>query len=337
MVHSIISVATLVSTIISFDGVQGLLFPFLNNRFHIRTSQLLLYRSEDGGIHNSNVQQNVQIGSIALVGAGPGSPDLLTIQAMRLIKEADLVISDRLVSKDILDLIECELKIARKRPGCAELAQDEIYEWTRDAFKAGKNIVRLKIGDPFLFGRGGEEIIEFRKLGVEPIVVPGVSSSYAAPLSANIPLTHRGTSNSVLITTGYGKDSSIIEVPEYCSDRTVVLLMAVGRIEEIASNMTMKGYPVDTPVAIIERATTPQQRTLLGTLGTIGAIAKRDNAQAPSTIIVGEVVNVLRIDNSTSVNVMNSDMRNDDAILVNELETLKQVQTPPVPIIKVPN
>jgi uroporphyrin-III C-methyltransferase len=233
-------------------------------------------------------------GSIALVGAGPGDPDLLTVQAIKMIKQASLVISDRLVSKEILDLVECELRIARKRPGCAEEAQDEIYEWTKEAILEGKNVVRLKIGDPFLFGRGGEEVLEFRKLGVEPVVVPGVSSSYAAPLVGNIPLTHRGVSNSVLITTGYGRDSTVVEVPEYRADRTVVLLMAVGRIAEIASNMTAAGYPSDTPVAIIEKATTPEQRTLTGTLETIAYVAKRDEAKAPSTIIVGEVVNVLR-------------------------------------------
>lgn len=231
---------------------------------------------------------------MALVGSGPGDPDLLTVQAVRMLKEASLVISDRLVSKEILALVDCELRIAKKRPGCAEEAQEEIYEWTREAVLAGRNVVRLKIGDPFLFGRGGEEVLEFRKLGVEPIIVPGVSSSYAAPLAANIPLTHRGVSNSVLISTGYGREQSVVEIPEYVSDRTVVLLMAVGRIGEIAANMTAMGYPKTTPVAIIERATTPEQRTLIGTLETIDFVAKRDEAKAPSTIIIGEVVNVLR-------------------------------------------
>ena len=184
---------------------------------------------------------SVPLGSVSLVGAGPGDPDLFTVQAVRLLSQASLVISDRLVSKEILAMIKCELRIAKKRPGCAEEAQEEIYTWTKDAVLAGKHVVRLKIGDPFLFGRGGEEVLEFRKLGVEPLLVPGVSSAYAAPLSAKIPLTHRGISNSVLISTGYGKNEAVIEIPEYSSDRTVVLLMAVGRIDEIAKNMTMIG------------------------------------------------------------------------------------------------
>jgi uroporphyrin-III C-methyltransferase len=221
------------------------------------------------------------LGSVSLVGAGPGDPDLLTVQAVRLLSQAALVISDRLVSKEILNMIKCELRVAKKRPGCAEEAQEEIYQWTKEAVLQGKHVVRLKIGDPFLFGRGGEEVIEFRKLGIEPLLVPGVSSSYAAPLAAKIPLTHRGVSNSVLISTGYGKNEAVVEIPEYSSDRTVVLLMAVGRIDEIATNMTMMGYPKNTPVAIIEKATTPLQRTLTGTLEDIGFVARRDGACAP--------------------------------------------------------
>jgi len=234
------------------------------------------------------------LGTLALVGAGPGDPDLLTIQAIRLLKNASLVIADRLISKEILSLITCELRIANKKPGCAEEAQDEIYKWVIDAISSGRNVVRLKIGDPFLFGRGGEEVLEFqKKIGISVTVAPGISSSYAAPLSSGIPLTHRGISNQVLISTGYGKESSVVDVPSFSSDRTIVLLMAVGRIEEIARNMIAQGYPVSTPVAIIERATTPDQRTLFGTLENIAQIAKDQQAKAPSTIVIGEVVNVL--------------------------------------------
>lgn len=232
-------------------------------------------------------------GTVALVGAGPGDPKLLTLQALEFLKNANLVIADRLISQDILDLIECEIRVAKKQPGCAEEAQDEIYEWVKEAVLQGRNVVRLKIGDPFLFGRGGEEIIEFRKLGVEPSVAPGISSSYCAPLVAGIPLTHRGSSNQVLITTGYGKDGSSVDVPEYCPERTVVLLMAVGRIAEIAGNMTAVGYPLDTPVAIVEKATLSDQRTITSTLQHIGAIAKEMHVRPPSTIIIGDVVNVL--------------------------------------------
>ena len=243
-----------------------------------------------------DINNNKKIGTIALVGAGPGDPNLLTLQAVNVLKKAELVIADRLISKEILDMITCELLIAKKRPGCADEAQDEIYQWVEDAVLKGKNVVRLKIGDPLLFGRGGEEILEFRqKLGINPLVVPGISSSYAAPSSAGIPLTHRGVSSQVLISTGYGKNSTYVDIPQYHSDRTIVLLMAVGRIDEITSNMTsILGYPNHTPVAIIEKATTNDQRILLGTLKNISSIAIEQQAKAPATIIIGEVVNVLK-------------------------------------------
>jgi len=251
-----------------------------------------LYSLRGRSVQKSFVELDA-LGSIALVGAGPGDPELLTLQAVRLLKNASLVISDRLVSPEILQLVTCKLLIARKLPGCAEEAQDEIYEWAKEAVLRGENVVRLKIGDPYLFGRGGEEVLEFRKLGLEPLVAAGVSSSYSAPLSSGIPLTHRGVANQVLITTGYGRDSTKVDLPPFSSDRTVVLLMAVGRLAEIVQNMTQSGYPSNTPIAIIERATTPQQRTIYGTLATIVGIADREQPKAPATIIVGEVVSVL--------------------------------------------
>jgi uroporphyrin-III C-methyltransferase len=234
------------------------------------------------------------MGSIALVGAGPGDPDLLTIQAMKLLDQASLVIADRLIAKEILQLVKCELKIANKKPGCAEEAQEEIYEWVKQAVREGKNVVRLKIGDPYLFGRGGEEVLEYRKeLGIEPIVAPGLSSSYVAPLVAKIPLTHRDVSNHVVISTGYGKNGSTVDVPNYNEERTVVLLMAIGRLNEIIEMMKGKGYPLDTPVAIIENASTPRERVLLGSVESICEIAKKQEAKPPAIIVVGRVVGVL--------------------------------------------
>lgn len=234
-------------------------------------------------------------GTLALVGAGPGDPDMLTLQAVKLLNNASLVIADRLISKEILEMIKCEVKVANKLPGCADEAQEEIYKWIYDAVIDGRNVVRLKIGDPFLFGRGGEEVLRMKEsLGIDPLIAPGISSSYAAPLAANIPLTHRGISNQVLISTGYGKNSEVIDIPEYNNDRTVVLLMAVGRIDDIAKNMTeCKAYPRETPVAIVEKATTPHQRTLIGTLGTIGHIARVQKSKAPATIVVGKILLLL--------------------------------------------
>lgn len=244
---------------------------------------------------NMRVQEPSKAGHISLVGAGPGDPNLLTLQAMKLIQKADLVIADRLISQEILDLVSCDLKIANKYKGCAEEAQQEIYRWTNEAYAAGKHVLRLKIGDPFLFGRGGEEVLYFRKThGIDIDVVPGVSASYAAPLVANIPLTHRGASNRVVISTGHGQENSYVNVPPYDKDQTVVLLMAVGRLDNITKQMLTQGYPPSTLVAIIEKASTPQQRTIVDRLDTIAATGKEADAKPPATIVVGSVVGVLQ-------------------------------------------
>lgn len=216
--------------------------------------------------------------------------------------------------------------MARKMPGCAELAQEEIYWWAHEALKEGKHVVRLKIGDPFVFGRGGEEVLTFRRFGVEPTVIPvrvlstcgaflslsvhhlthitqmhvpscmlqGVSAAFAAPLLGSIPVTHRGVSNQVVLCTGYGRDGTSPDLIQYHKEQTIVFLMAVGRLDELCNRLvTMAGYPSKTPVAIVERAGCPNQRTVVGTMETIAAMAIKYNIQPPSTIVVGEVVNVL--------------------------------------------
>jgi uroporphyrin-III C-methyltransferase len=235
-------------------------------------------------------------GRITLVGSGPGDPDLLTVSAYRLLTENPdaLVIADRLVSKEILDLISGEIKVARKLPGCAELAQEEIYWLSYQALNQGKHVIRLKIGDPFVFGRGGEEVLKFRKFGVEPTVIPGVSAAFSAPLLGSIPVTHRGVSNQVVMCTGYGREGTSPDLIQYHKEQTIVFLMAVGRLRELCQRLTsMAGYPTKTPVAIVERAGCPNQRTVVGTMETIADLAEKHNVKPPSTIVVGEVVNVL--------------------------------------------
>ncbi|KAL3804951.1 hypothetical protein ACHAW5_011081 [Stephanodiscus triporus] len=234
-------------------------------------------------------------GRITLVGAGPGSPDLLTIAAHRIISDPDaFVVVDRLVSDEILNLVRGETRIANKHPGCADIAQDEIYRWCREGVIAGRHVVRLKIGDPFVFGRGGEEVLEFRKFGVEPRIVPGVSAAFSAPLLGSIPVTHRGVSNQVVMCTGYGREGTSPDLIRYHEEQTVVFLMAVGRLRSLCVNLVEKaGYPEYTPVAIVERAGCPDQRTVVGTVGTIADIAEENDVRPPSTIVVGEVVNVL--------------------------------------------
>jgi len=234
-------------------------------------------------------------GRITLIGSGPGDPDLLTMKAYRLLQDPDaLVIADRLVSQEILDLVQGEIKVARKLPGCAENAQSEIHWWAYQGLADGKHVIRLKIGDPFVFGRGGEEVLQFRKFGVESKVVPGVSAAFSAPLLANIPVTHRGFSNQVVMCTGYGREGSSPDLIQYHEEQTIVFLMAVGRLRVLCERLiNLAGYPQDTPVGIIERAGCPNQRIVIGDMQTIADIAEKHNIQAPSTIVVGKVVNVL--------------------------------------------
>lgn len=230
-----------------------------------------------------------------MLGSGPGDPELLTVAAYKLLMDPNIyVICDRLVSDEIQDIITGPVVVARKQPGCAESAQEEIYWLAHEALQQGKHVVRLKIGDPFVFGRGGEEVLMFRKFGVEPKVIPGVSAAFSAPLLASIPVTHRGVSNQVVMCTGYGRDGTSPDLIQYHKEQTIVFLMAVGRLGELCQRLvTLAGYPSTTPVAIVERAGCPNQRTVVGTMETIATLAKDYNIQPPSTIIVGDVVNVL--------------------------------------------
>jgi uroporphyrin-III C-methyltransferase len=242
-------------------------------------------------------------GKVTLVGSGPGDPDLLTVAAYRLLTEHKdaLVISDRLVSPEILALIPGEVKIARKLPGCAEMAQEEIYWWAYQALNQGRHVIRLKIGDPFVFGRGGEEVLTFRQFGVNPTVIPGVSAAFSAPLLGSIPVTHRGVSNQVVMCTGYGREGTSPDLIRYHEEQTIVFLMAVGRLGELCQRLIEKaGFPSDTPVAIVEKAGCPDQRTVVGNMMTIADIAKEHQIKPPSTIIVGKVVNVLLEEDATT-------------------------------------
>jgi len=237
-------------------------------------------------------------GRITLVGSGPGSPSLLTLAAHSLITDpTNLLIVDRLVSAEIRTLMDeagVNYKIANKTPGCQMAAQDEIFEWCLQGLRKGKHVVRLKIGDPFVFGRGGEEVLQFRQFGVEPTVIPGVSAAFSAPLLASIPVTHRGISNQVVMCTGYGKNNTSPDLIQYHPEQTVVFLMAVGRLRKLCHSLIHQaGYPPQTPVGIVERAGCPEQRTVVGTMESIADLAERYNVRPPSTIVVGEVVNVL--------------------------------------------
>jgi len=233
-------------------------------------------------------------GRITLVGAGPGDPDLLTVKAYRIIQEAELVVSDNLVPKPILSLVRGELFVAlKKSEGRADQSQDELMNVALEGAKRGRRVIRLKNGDPFVYGRGGEEVLFFRKHGFEVDVIPGISSCLAAPLSGLVPITHRGVADQFLVATGQGKNGSIPEIPPYAHHRTTVFLMSVARMADLARDLVAHGYPENCPVAVVEKATFPDQRVLRGTLATIADISQTEKIQSPSTIIIGNSVNAL--------------------------------------------
>jgi len=231
-----------------------------------------------------------------IVGAGPGDAALLTIAAKRAIHEADVVIADRLVSEQTLALVRGELIMSRKVKGCANKAQEELHQWTLEALKQGKDVVRLKGGDPFLYGRGAEEIHVFRKAGFSVEVIPGISSAFAAPMSAGIALTTRGVADQVMIATGHGMNDSVPkDMASYNAGRTTVYLMSVGRMQGLMKRLLdpSVGYPFQTPVAVIEKATTLDQRTIRGTIETIYDLCKAEDVQSPATIVVGRAAEAL--------------------------------------------
>ena len=238
-------------------------------------------------------------GKVYLVGAGPGDPKLLTVKAVELIKEADVIIYDRLVNEAILDLAnkKAERIYVGKRTGKHEVPQDKITELIIEKAQVAEKIVRLKGGDPFMFGRGGEEAEALVEKGIEFEVVPGVSSAIVAPMYAGIPLTHRDYASSVAIITGHraGEGERVINWAKIADAvDTMVILMGVESLDEIAAKLLEGKVSPDKPVAIVEWGTYKQQRTLIGKLGTIVKEAATKQFKPPSVIVIGEVANLGR-------------------------------------------
>lgn len=238
-------------------------------------------------------------GKVFLVGAGPGDPGLLTVRAVEVLRATDVVVYDRLVNKAILELAPktAEKIYAGKRAGKHVLPQEKINELLVKTALDGKIAVRLKGGDPFLFGRGGEEAEALAEKHVDFEVVPGVTSAIAAPAYAGIPLTHRDYASSVAIVTGHRARNTgkIIKWSKLASAvDTIVILMGVEPLESTAAKLMEGGLNPDTPAAIIEQGTSKKQRSLIGKLGTIAKEAKQRNVKAPAVIVIGEVATLGR-------------------------------------------
>ena len=229
--------------------------------------------------------------TVYLVGAGPGDPGLLTRRGEELLRRADVVVYDRLASPAFLDLAppSAELVDVGKAPGRVAMAQEQINELLVERGKAGLEVVRLKGGDPFVFGRGGEEAESCRDAGVPYEVVPGITSAIAAPAYAGIPVTHRGLSTSFTVVTGHEDPAKGTTDTDWDAlaraGGTLVVLMGAGHLQEIAPRLIAGGRDPATPVAAVRWGTRPEQRTIRGTLATIADLG----VQAPSAIVIGEV------------------------------------------------
>ncbi|ADP78085.1 uroporphyrinogen-III C-methyltransferase [Methanothermus fervidus DSM 2088] len=226
---------------------------------------------------------------VYLVGAGPGDPKLITLKALEILKKADVIIYDRLVNKKILNYAKKDAKLiyVGKKSGKHYKTQEEINRILVEEGKKKKVVVRLKGGDPFVFGRGGEEILELKKENIPFKIIPGITSAIGVPTSIGLPLTHRKVSSSFTVVTGHEdpkKDEKHVKW-DYKAD-TLVILMGVGKLKENMKKL-MKYRDPKTPVCVIEKGLTPKQRIILGT---IDNIYKKDNIKPPAIIIVGEVI-----------------------------------------------
>lgn len=233
-------------------------------------------------------------GEVYLVGGGPGDPDLLTFRALRLMQQCDVCVYDKLVSPPVLELVrrDAEMIYVGKARDQHTMPQDEINTLLARLAQEGKRVLRLKGGDPFIFGRGGEEIETLMQHGIPFQVVPGISAANGVSCYAGIPLTHRDYAQTCVFTTGHLKDGTVdLDWPTLAKPRqTVVIYMGLVGLEHICQQMIAHGLSPETPAAIVQQGTTPQQKVVTGTLTTLYANAIASQLKPPSLIIIGEVV-----------------------------------------------
>ena len=231
-------------------------------------------------------------GKVYLVGAGPGDPELMTVRGLRCLQRADVVVYDRLVNPALLDEApaRAERVFVGKAPGAHSCAQEEIHAILLRHARAGRTVVRLKGGDPFVFGRGGEVALACVEAGVDWEVVPGVTSATSVPALAGIPLTHRAVSGAFAVVTGHCMAGDRLDWEALARIDTLVVLMGVSRLPLITAHLLRHGRAPETPVAVLEKGTLPDERVLVGTLGGIAEETARANLGAPAILLVGEVV-----------------------------------------------
>ncbi|MFD6246410.1 uroporphyrinogen-III C-methyltransferase [Streptomyces roseolus] len=233
---------------------------------------------------------------VALVGGGPGDPDLITVRGRRLLAEADVVIADRLGPRDLLDELPPHVEVidAAKIPYGRFMAQEAINNALIEHAKAGKSVVRLKGGDPFVFGRGMEEVQALAAEGIACTVVPGISSSISVPGAAGIPVTHRGVAHEFTVVSGHVAPDDPRSLVDWASlaklTGTLVILMGVDKIGKIAEALVAHGKAPDTPLALVQEGTTATQRRVDATLATVAEVVKAEEVRPPAVIVIGPVV-----------------------------------------------
>lgn len=242
-----------------------------------------------------SLQKDRKKGMVYLVGAGPGDPSLITVRGMEVLKQADCVIYDRLVSTDLLSCtsVECECICVGKSSKSHIMEQDEIQKLIIRKAKQYSCVVRLKGGDPFIFGRGGEEALALKDAGIPCCIVPGVTSAAAAPACAGIPVTHRGIAGGFRVVTAHGREDRLTSI-DFASmakgKETCIFLMGLPHLEEIVNGLLRAGMPEETKAAVISMASTREQRICEGTLSNLAMRAGRENLKSPAVIVVGDVV-----------------------------------------------
>ncbi|MEW9530109.1 uroporphyrinogen-III C-methyltransferase [Microbispora sp. NPDC049125] len=235
---------------------------------------------------------------VALVGGGPGDPGLITVRGRQLLAQADVVVADRLAPRALLDELPSDVELidAAKVPYGRSLSQEKINELLIEHARQGKFVVRLKGGDPFVFGRGGEEMIACARAGIPVTVVPGITSAVAVPSAAGVPVTHRGVSQEfhvISVHVAPGDPRSTVDWPGLArSQGTLILLMAVERIGEIAETLLRDGRSPETPVMVVQDGTLPTQRAVTATLSTVAERVTAAGVRPPAIVIVGDVVRV---------------------------------------------
>ncbi|TCH97680.1 uroporphyrinogen-III C-methyltransferase [Roseococcus sp. SYP-B2431] len=237
-------------------------------------------------------------GEVWLVGAGPGDPDLLTLKAVRALEQADLVLHDALPGRAVLRHVRhgAEIVAVGKRKGAAPVPQAKIHARLVAGARAGLRVLRLKGGDPFVFGRGGEEALACEAAGIRWRVIPGVSAGLAAPAAAGIPLTHRGTASAVTFVTAHDETGALPALDWEALARTggtIAAFMALSRLDELTLRLLAGGLAPSTPVAVVARATHPGESQLRTTLGACTLDARRAALPTPALVVIGDVVGVL--------------------------------------------